>query len=235
MKIQCVSRLHVELIVDENGDVTIMNRSVNGTVLNGTLLGKGGTSSLKHNDKFVVGNREFRFSKETKAPHKSSCFAPAGPDEVTAELSSTGFSPFRKARQSIGVALAVRRHDTSDFNFKSSILIRLFQFQNRWLMLSRRSARNPRLTAVVLRPLFALRCQRLCLRGSNSVCETLPEKGPKLRSHHQRGLVKLWRHFQRMVDPCHKHCGTEFLHAVAVLPRELLLLLPRHRRHRQQQ
>jgi pSer/pThr/pTyr-binding forkhead associated (FHA) protein len=106
MKIQCISRLHVELIVDENSDATLINRSINGTVLNGKILNKNGQSSLKHNDRFTVGNREFRFSKGATVQPKSACFAPAGPDEVTAELSSV-LSPFRKARQSIGVALAV--------------------------------------------------------------------------------------------------------------------------------
>ena len=86
MKIQCVSRLHVELIVDENSDATLINRSINGTVLNGKVLNKNGQSSLKHNDRFTVGNREFRFSKGATVQPKSACFAPAGPDEITAEL-----------------------------------------------------------------------------------------------------------------------------------------------------
>ena len=106
MKIQCISRLHVELIVDENSDATLINRSINGTVLNGKILNKNGQSSLKHNDRFTVGDREFRFSKGATVQPKSACFVSAGPNEVTAELSSV-LSPFHKARQSIGVALAV--------------------------------------------------------------------------------------------------------------------------------
>ena len=77
--------------------------------MNGALIAeKGASRPLKHGDKFVVGNREFRFDHHHTglAPPKE--FAPAGPEDETADFTPLGFSQARRARMSLGIAAAVR-------------------------------------------------------------------------------------------------------------------------------
>jgi hypothetical protein len=111
VKLQCVSRIHAKLHIDENGSASLENCSVNGTLLNGAVvLTAEGMVSLRHNDRLVVGSREFRFAKApTFVPKVLSAFAVAGADDATCEFPQVALQSPRslKARRYVGVALAV--------------------------------------------------------------------------------------------------------------------------------
>ena len=91
-----------------NANIYLLPFSANGTTVNGTILSKSdGPLALKANDHFMIGNREFRFNVGTGLAPMKAAFAPAEADDDTMELPAANS---RAARQSLGVALAVRAH-----------------------------------------------------------------------------------------------------------------------------
>jgi len=117
VKLQCVSRVHAKLNIDENGSASLENCSVNGTLLNGkVVLAAEGNVKLQHNDRLVVGNREFRFAKAPPfVPKALAAFAAANEDDPTCVIPLVARQSPRssKPHHSVDVALAVNLQSKS--------------------------------------------------------------------------------------------------------------------------